>query len=152
MGRPPLCNIVINWKDPPLCNIVINRADPSPPIRYYVIYGRPLIGVFSSNKFAADIAGGLGKPSADLYLCVCYLNLNFSVCYSYLYFSFCFLFLYILVSFICICICVCIWVSDICICISCQNQKSFWDPSKQHPNTTWFVFIHKPFLILKKVI
>ena len=28
----------------PLCNNVINRWDPFPPIPYYVIYGRPLIG------------------------------------------------------------------------------------------------------------
>ena len=27
---------------PPLCNIVINREDPRPPITYYVIYGQPL--------------------------------------------------------------------------------------------------------------
>ena len=29
------------------CNIVINRADPSPPIRYYIIYGRPLKGLIA---------------------------------------------------------------------------------------------------------
>ena len=35
---------------PPLCNIVINRADPSPPIRYYVIYGQPLFAYFHSAQ------------------------------------------------------------------------------------------------------
>ena len=38
-----LCHKDQFWEmDPKNCNIVINWADPSPPIRYYVIYGRPL--------------------------------------------------------------------------------------------------------------
>ena len=35
---------------PPLCNIVINREDPRPPITYYVIYGQPL-----SNESSLDL-------------------------------------------------------------------------------------------------
>ena len=34
---------------------------------------------------------------------------------------------------------------------TCQNQKSFWDPSTYHPNTTgvgWFFFISKKHVLV----